>query len=98
VREARRHRLPRPLAEAEPESTALARATVEAALSRLSPRQRAVVLLRELEDRPTAEVARLLGLTRVTVRWHLAQARKTLARWLLAGGAPAPRAGEEADR
>jgi RNA polymerase sigma-70 factor (ECF subfamily) len=98
VREARRHRLPRPLAGAEPESTALARATVEAALSRLSPRQRAVVLLRELEDRPTAEVARLLGLTRVTVRWHLAQARKTLARWLLAGGAPAPRAGEEADR
>lgn len=85
VREAGRPDLPSSPIEADQESSALARATVRAALECLSPRQRAVVVLRELEERPTTEVARLLGLTRVTVRWHLAQARRELARRLLPG-------------
>jgi RNA polymerase sigma-70 factor, ECF subfamily len=84
VRQAGRPLLPRPEAEPDPESAAVARATVAAALAHLAPRQRAVVVLRELEERPTAEVARLLGVSRVTVRWHLAQGRRELARWLLA--------------
>ena len=55
------------------------------ALAMLSPRRRAVVVLRELEDRSVEEIAKLLGIGRVTVRWHLAAGRKHLARIL---GAP----------
>jgi RNA polymerase sigma-70 factor, ECF subfamily len=72
-----------------PEDAQVARATVQAALERLSPRRRAVVILHELEDRPVREVARLLGVTEVTVRWHLLAARRDLAKVLLAeGGLP----------
>jgi RNA polymerase sigma-70 factor (ECF subfamily) len=72
-----------------PEETHVARATVQAALERLSPRRRAVVVLHELEDRPVREVARLLGVAEVTVRWHLLAARRDLSRVLLAeGGLP----------
>jgi RNA polymerase sigma-70 factor (ECF subfamily) len=66
-----------------PEDAAVARATVDAALARLSPRRRAVIVLRELEGREVSEIARILGLTRVTVRWHLSVARKDLRRILL---------------
>jgi RNA polymerase sigma-70 factor (ECF subfamily) len=69
-----------------PEETHVARATVAAALERLSPRRRAVVVLHELEDRPMREVARLLGVTEVTVRWHLLAARRELSKVLLAEG------------
>ncbi len=58
------------------ESVAL-RADVAAALDRLAPRQRAVVVLRYLEDRPAADVARILGCTEETVR---SQAHRALAR------------------
>ncbi len=68
---------------ADPESAEVARATVRAALTRLSPRRRAVVVLHELEGRPAREVARLLGIREVTVRWHLLAARRELARVLL---------------
>jgi RNA polymerase sigma-70 factor (ECF subfamily) len=72
-----------------PEETQVARATVQAALERLSPRRRAVIVLHELEDRPVREVARLLGVTEVTVRWHLLAARRELAKVLLVeGGLP----------
>jgi RNA polymerase sigma-70 factor (ECF subfamily) len=69
-----------------PEETQVARATVQAALERLSPRRRAVIVLHEIEDRPVREVARLLGVTEVTVRWHLLTARRELAKVLLAEG------------
>lgn len=69
-----------------PEETQVARATVQAALERLSPRRRAVVVLHELEERPVREVARLLGVTEVTVRWHLLAARRELAKVLAAEG------------
>jgi RNA polymerase sigma-70 factor, ECF subfamily len=67
---------------ADPESAAVARAAVEAALAHLPPRQRAVLVLHELEGLEVAEVARQLGVSRVTVRWHLSGARRALRRWL----------------
>lgn len=66
-----------PAVQADPDQ-ALRRA-VTSALAALPPRQRAVVVLHELEDRDIADVARLLGISRVTVRWHLAAARRRLA-------------------
>ncbi|MGE0815988.1 MAG: RNA polymerase sigma factor [Vicinamibacterales bacterium] len=82
-REAVRRRAPPSAADAEdPEPALLARDAVWRALDRLSPRRRAVVVLHELDDHPVAAIAALLGLSRVTVRWHLAAARRDLARAL----------------
>ncbi|HEV8583038.1 MAG TPA: RNA polymerase sigma factor [Thermoanaerobaculia bacterium] len=67
-----------------PEDAAVARATVQAALARLSPRRRAAIVLHEIEGLPAREVARLLGIAEVTVRWHLLAARRELASVLLA--------------
>ena len=75
--------LPRPAQRSDPEASAVARATVQAALGRLSPRRRAVIVLHELEERDAGEIARLLGISRVTVRWHLSAARKELRAMLL---------------
>ena len=60
------------------ESAVAARTAVRRALATLPARRRAIVVLRELEDRDTAEIAALLGVSAVTVRWHLSQARKQL--------------------
>jgi len=49
-----------------------------AALELLTARERAVFVLREVEGLRTAEVARTLGITGITVRRHLALARKRL--------------------
>jgi RNA polymerase sigma-70 factor (ECF subfamily) len=75
-------RLPSPLADPDPESAAVARATVQRALAELSPKRRAVLVLYELEQQPVPRVAELLGLSQVTVRWHLSSGRKELARRL----------------
>ncbi len=72
--------------ESGPESRAVARSAVGSALAELPPRRRAVVVLHELEERPVAEIAKLLGLARVTVRWHLSVGRKQLAALLSPGG------------
>ena len=61
-----------------PEEAVTAHEAVHAALARLPARRRAVVVLRELEERDTADVAALLGMRAVTVRWHLSQGRKQL--------------------
>ena len=71
--------LGRESALSDPEPAVVARAAVQSALARLSPRRRAIVALHELEDLPVGQVARLLGLSQVTVRWHLAAARRELA-------------------
>ena len=55
-----------------------AAATVRAAIASLPPRQRAVVVLHHLEEESVADIAATLHLSRVTVRWHLAAARKRL--------------------
>ncbi|HEX9945317.1 MAG TPA: sigma-70 family RNA polymerase sigma factor [Thermoanaerobaculia bacterium] len=65
------------------EDAVVARATVQAALGRLSPRRRAAIVLHEIEGVPVREVARLLGVAEVTVRWHLLAARRELAGLLL---------------
>lgn len=54
------------------------RSAVLAALARLPAKQRAVVVLRYLEDRSESEVARLLGTGVGTVRSHTARALKKL--------------------
>jgi RNA polymerase sigma-70 factor (ECF subfamily) len=82
VRRRHEHVLPAPAPEGDPESAAVARATVRAALGRLEPRRRVVLVLRELEGVPAARIARLLGLRPATVRWHLSVGRKELSRLL----------------
>lgn len=54
------------------------RARLEDALVELSDRERAVFVLRELEGLETVEVAKVLGITRITVRRHLGLARRRL--------------------
>lgn len=62
----------------------VARRAVWGTLRTLPPRQRACVVLHELEGHAVGDVARLLGVTSVTVRWHLAAARRALRRALVA--------------
>jgi RNA polymerase sigma factor (sigma-70 family) len=60
---------------------------VESALGLLSPRQRACVVLRHLEDLSVRETAQLLGLSEGTVKRYVAEGVATLSRVL---GATAP--------
>ena len=61
----------------EAERTQL-RERLEAAVSVLPERQRAIVKLFELEGFSSPEIAEMLELSDGTVRWHLHQARQTL--------------------
>lgn len=58
---------------------------IQAALDRLSSRQRAALLLRELEDQPFAEVAEALGCSEATARVHHHRACHKLRDWLTEG-------------
>src|SRR5262245_57493639 len=60
----------------------IARATIWRALDGLTPRRRAVVVMHELEGLGVPAIARLLGITTITVRWHLSMGRRDLARVL----------------
>jgi len=51
---------------------------LEVAMEALSERERAVFALKELEGLETGEVARALGITSITVRRHMARARRRL--------------------
>jgi RNA polymerase sigma-70 factor, ECF subfamily len=62
------------------EQTFIAQTTIWRALERLPPRRRAAVVLYELEGKTIPAIATLLGVTAVTVRWHLSRGRKDLAR------------------
>jgi RNA polymerase sigma-70 factor (ECF subfamily) len=68
--------------ERHPEAALIARTIVWRALLVLPPRRRAVVVLHEIEGASAAEIAGLLGIAAVTVRWHLARGRQQLARIL----------------
>lgn len=57
----------------------LDRAVVLAAVARLAPRDRALVALHHLEDRPIAEVAEVLGLSPGATKVALHRARRRLA-------------------
>ncbi len=58
------------------------RRRLETALGALSERERAVFVLREMEGLETLEIARALGITRITVRRHLSLAKARLRRSL----------------
>lgn len=58
------------------------RAKIREGLNRLSDEQRAVFVLRDLEDMDTSEVARMLGITRGLVRQRLHRARLGLRGFL----------------
>ena len=65
-----------------PESAVLARATVWRALDLLPPRRRAAIVLYELEGTSIPAIAAMLGVSPVTVRWHLSRGRRELAKVL----------------
>jgi RNA polymerase sigma-70 factor (ECF subfamily) len=58
---------------------------IQGALDRLSARQRAALLLRELEDLPFAQVADSIGCDEATARVHHHRACRNLRRWLTEG-------------
>jgi RNA polymerase sigma factor (sigma-70 family) len=70
------------------ETALIARATVWRALDKLTPRRRAIVIMHELEGLTVPAIASLLGISAITVRWHLSMGRRDLARDLR------PRTGE----
>ena len=59
-----------------------------AGLAVLTERERAVFVLCEIEGLATREVARALGITRITVRRHLGRARRSLQVELGSGSSP----------
>jgi len=58
------------------------RSRFAAAVDRLPPRQRVIVLMFEVDGYSGAEIAAALGVSANTVRWHLHEARETLRRTL----------------
>ncbi len=64
----------------DPERALIARHTVWAGLNQLPPRRRAAIVMYELDGLQIAEIATLLGVSAVTVRWHLSRGRRELAR------------------
>jgi RNA polymerase sigma-70 factor, ECF subfamily len=54
------------------------RASLGNALEALPDRQRLIVTLFEIDGHSTEEVANMLQVSQVTIRWHLHQARRTL--------------------
>jgi RNA polymerase sigma-70 factor (ECF subfamily) len=64
------------------ESSLDAKRAVWRALDALHPRRRAVVVMHELEGMDVQAIATVLGITAVTVRWHLCVGRRELKRVL----------------
>lgn len=64
------------------ESALIAKRAVWAALDLLQPRRRAIVIMHELEGMGPSAIASLLGVSGMTVRWHLSMARRDLKRVL----------------
>lgn len=67
-------------ASAHPEIALIAHDTVWRALRQLPPRQRAAIVMYELDGVGIREIATALGVTAVTVRWHLSRGRRELAK------------------
>jgi RNA polymerase sigma factor (sigma-70 family) len=60
----------------------IAKAAIWQALDLLPPRRRAIIVMHELEAMPVSAIAFLLGISPITVRWHLSAGRRELARAL----------------
>jgi RNA polymerase sigma-70 factor (ECF subfamily) len=67
-------------AAGNPEAALIAQTTIWRALDELAPRRRAVIVLHEIEGVDVRGISRLLGISAVTVRWHLGRGRLELAR------------------
>ena len=65
-----------------PESLLIARSTVWSAMDLLPPRRRAIVVLHELDGMSVGDIASLLGISAITVRWHVSGGRRDLTRIL----------------
>jgi len=63
----------------DPEAVLVARSAVWSALDVLPPRRRAIVVMHELEGLTMTDIASVLGITAITVRWHLSRGRRELA-------------------
>ena len=63
----------------DPEAALIARTAVWQALNVLPPRRRAIVVMYELEGLAIPAIAALLGISAITVRWHLSRGRRDLA-------------------
>jgi RNA polymerase sigma factor (sigma-70 family) len=72
----------------ESESAFIAKTVIWRALQALSPRRRAAIVMYELEGTTIPEIAGVLGVSAVTVRWHLSRGRKELARAVAAFARP----------
>jgi RNA polymerase sigma-70 factor (ECF subfamily) len=77
-----------PLHATDPESALIARSLVWGALGTLTPRRRAVLVMYELEGATIPTIARTLGVTVVTVRWHLSRGRREMASRIRARSLP----------
>ncbi len=62
----------------DPEAALIVKNMVWQALNILPPRRRAIVVMYELEGLAIPRIAALLGITAITVRWHLSVARRDL--------------------
>lgn len=78
-------REPNGAAPADPEPALMARTLVQQALAALPPRRRAMLVMYELEGMSIPAIAALVGVTAVTVRWHLSIGRREMARALERG-------------
>jgi RNA polymerase sigma-70 factor (ECF subfamily) len=85
---------PEPAAPDRPE-TPLATLVVQRALARLSPTDRAVLTLVDLEGFSMAECAKTVGSTVVAVKWRAVRARRRL-RSLIEGAPEAPGSDDDA--
>jgi RNA polymerase sigma factor (sigma-70 family) len=63
----------------DPEAAFVAHSVVWRALAALDPRRRAVLVMHELEGTSVDVIAQTLGVTSITVRWHLSKGRRQLA-------------------
>jgi RNA polymerase sigma-70 factor (ECF subfamily) len=61
------------------ETSFVAKTTIWRALELLAPRRRAVIVMYDLEGVTIPAIAKSLGVTAVTVRWHLSMGRRELA-------------------
>jgi RNA polymerase sigma-70 factor (ECF subfamily) len=65
-----------------PETALIAKTTVWRALDLLPPRRRAILVFHELEGMSAPAIASILGITAITVRWHLSAGRRDLTKLL----------------